>query len=116
MLLSSARACGARRCAILPRGVLLGNKLRPAVPFYLLGQCVHGFLGDFDTFAAVNGGFCNIDGGENLRAATFSLDPKHHCCLHRIFGALKPAALDGLSDKILLLGSEVYLHAANVAG
>jgi hypothetical protein len=89
---------------------MLGGELRPAVPFYVPGQCAHGFLGDFDTFATANRGFCNIDSGENLRAATFSLDPKRHCCLHRIFGALKPAALDGLPDKILLLGSEIYSH------
>jgi len=78
---------------------MLGGELRPAVPFYVPGQCAHGFLGDFDTFATANRGFCNIDSGENLRAATFSLDPKRHCCLHRIFGALKPAALDACRTK-----------------
>ena len=33
---SSVRACGARRCTTLPRGVMLGGKLRPAAPFYVL--------------------------------------------------------------------------------
>src|SRR3984893_17710970 len=114
MLLSSARACGARRCAILSCGTMLGDELRPAAPFYVFGQCAHGFLGDFDAVAAINRGFRDIDGGENFRAATFSLDPKRYCCLHRIFGALEPAALDGLPDKILLLGGEVYLHRVSV--
>jgi len=96
---------------LLVRVALVGD-LRPTVPFDVLGQCAHGFLSDFDAFAAANRGSSNIDGGEKLRAATFSLDPKRHCCLHGIFGALKPAALDGLADKILLLRSEVYLHGA----
>src|SRR6266446_7190679 len=115
MLLSSARACGARRCAMSLAGAVLVGQMRPTVPFDVFGQCSHGFLSDFDAFAPANRGSCNINGGENLRAATFSIDPKRHCRLHGIFGARKPAALDGLSDKVLLLGSEVYLHAAYVA-
>ena len=101
---------------ILARGVMLGGELRPAAPFYVLGQCAHGFLGNFDAFAAVNRGFGDIDGSENFGAAALALDPKRDCGLDRIFGALKPAALDGLPDKILLLGGEVYLHTTNVAG
>ena len=93
---------------------MLGDELRPAVLFYFLGQCAHGFLGDFDAVAAIDRGFSDIDGGENFRAATFSLDPKRYCRPHRIFGALEPAALDGLPDKILLLGGEVYLHWVSV--
>jgi hypothetical protein len=93
---------------------MLGDELRPAVLFYFLGQCAHGFLGDFDAVAAIDRGFRDIDGGENFRAATFPLDPKRYCRLHRIFGALEPATLDGLPDKILLLECEVYLHKASV--
>ena len=99
---------------MLLAGVVLVGELRPTVPFDVLGQCAHGFLGDFHAFAAANRGSCDIDSGKNLHAATFSIDPERYCCLHGIFGALKPAALDGQSDKILLLGSEVYLHAAYV--
>src|SRR5579883_2972767 len=44
-----------------------------------------------------------------------SRSTQSHCRLHGILGALKPAALDGPSDKILLLGSKLYLHAAYVA-
>ena len=97
---------------MLLAGVVLVGELRSTVPFDVLGQCAHGFLGDFDAFAAANRGSCDIDSSKNLAAATFSIDPERHCCPHGIFGALKPAALDGLSDEILLLGSEVYLHAA----
>lgn len=99
---------------MLLAGVVLVGKLRPTVPFDVLGQCAHGFLGDFDAFAPANRGSCDIDRSQNLRAATFSIDPERHCCPYGIFRALKPAALDGLSDKILLLGSEVDLHAAYV--
>jgi hypothetical protein len=94
---------------------MLGGKLRPAAPFYVLGQCAHGFLGDFGAFAAINRGFRDIDSSEDFRAATFALDPKRYCSLHGIFGTLKPPARDGLPDKILLLGGQVYLHALNVA-
>ena len=32
---------------------MLGGKLRPAAPLYVLGQCSNGFLGNFDAFAAI---------------------------------------------------------------
>src|SRR5579883_1377610 len=75
MLLNSARACGARRCAMLYAGALVGE-LCATLPFDALGQCAHGFPSDFHAFAAANRGSCDINGGENLRAATFSIDPK----------------------------------------
>src|SRR5262245_54794280 len=115
MLRSSVHACGARRCAMLPAGVALVGQLRPTVPFDVPGQCAHGFPSDFDAFAAANRGSSNIDGGEKLRAATFPINPKRHCGLHGIFGPPNTTGLDGQSDKFLLLGSEIYLHAAYVA-
>jgi hypothetical protein len=93
-----------------------GGKLCPALPLYVLGQRAHGFPRDFGTFAAIDRSFRDIDGSEDFGAATFALDPKRDCGLHGIFGSLKPAACDSLSDKILLLGSEVDLHALNVTG
>jgi hypothetical protein len=93
-----------------------GGKLCPALPLYVLGQRAHGFPRDFGAFAAIDRGLRDIDGGEDFAAATFALDPKRHCGLHGIFGPLKPAAGDGLPDKILLFGSEVDLHALNVTG
>jgi hypothetical protein len=89
---------------------MLGGKQLPAAPFNVLGQYPHGFLGDFDAFAAINRGFSNIDGGEDFSPAPFALDPKRHCGLHSIFGTLKPAVCDGLPDKILLFGGEVDPH------
>jgi hypothetical protein len=102
------------RCAILLRGTMLAHKLRPATPFYVLGQRTHGLLSDFGTFAAINRGFRNIDSGKDFAAAAFTLDPKLHRGLHGIFRTLKPAACDGLPDKILLFGCEVYLHTLNL--
>jgi hypothetical protein len=95
---------------------VLGSKLYPALPFNVVGQCAHGFPGNFRAFAAIDRSFRNIDGSENFSAATLALDPKRHCGKHCILGALKPAACDGLPDKILLLGSKVYLHLSNVTG
>jgi len=94
--------------------VILSGELRPTALFDFLGQCAHGFASDLDTFAAGNGGLRKVDSGETLRTLALLLDPKRQRCLHSFFSALKPAALDGLSDKILLLGSEVYLHTANI--
>lgn len=93
-----------------------GGKLRPTPPLYVLGQRPHRFLRDLGAFAAINRGYRDIDSRQDFGAATFTLDPKRHCGQHGIFGPLKPAVCDGLPDKILLLGSEVYLHTPNVAG
>jgi hypothetical protein len=95
---------------------MLTDKLRPAAPFHVLGQCAHGFSGDFGAFAAINRGSCDIDSSKDFASAAFKLHPKLHRGLHGIFCTLKPSTCDGLPDKILLLGREVYLHGLNVAG
>jgi hypothetical protein len=100
---------------MLPRGVTLGGKLRPAALFHVLGQGPHGLPCNFHAVAAINRGFRDIDSGEDFGTATFTLDPKGHRGLHGVFGTLKSTALDGLPDKILLLGGEFYLHGFNVA-
>jgi hypothetical protein len=95
---------------------MLTGKLRPAAPFHVFGQRPHGFLGYYGAFAAVNRRFRNIDSGKDFVAAAFTLDPKPHRGLHCIFRTLKPAACDGLPDKILLLRRKIYLHRSNLAG
>ena len=95
---------------------MLSGKLRSPAPLNVLGQGTHRFLGNFGAFAAINRGFRDVDGGKNIGATAFALNPKRHRSLHRIFGTLEPAACDRLADEILLLGSEVYLHTSNVAG
>jgi hypothetical protein len=95
--------------------VRLAGKLRPAAPFHVLSQRAHGFLGNLGAFAAINQGFRNIDSGQDFAAAAFALDPNLNRGLHCIFCTLKPATCDGLPDKILLLGREVYSHPLNVA-
>ena len=101
---------------MLPRGGMLAGKLRPAAPFYVLRQCPHGLPRDLDALATVDRGLRDIDSGDDFGTATFPLDPKRHRGLHGVFGTLKPAALDGLPDEILLLWGELYLHTFNVAG
>ncbi len=96
--------------------MVLGGKLLPAAPLYVLGQCAHGFLGNIDAFAAIDRRFGNIDGSEDFTVATFTLDPQLHGSLHGVLGTLKATAGDGLPDEILLLGGEVYLHQLNLAG
>ena len=101
---------------MLPRGVMLAGKLRPAALFYVLGQCPHGLPCDLDAVATVDRGLRDIDSGEDFGAATFALDPKRHRGLHGVFATLEPAALDGLPDKILLLRGELDLHPFKIAG
>jgi hypothetical protein len=100
---------------MLPRGAMLGGKLRPAALFYVLGQRPHRIPCDLDAVAAINRGFRDIDSGEDFGTATLALDPKRHRGLHGVFGTLKSTALDGLPDKIPLLWGEIYLHGFNVA-
>jgi hypothetical protein len=89
---------------------MLGGKLLTGAPLDVLGECPHRFLGDFDSVTAINRGFRDVDGSKYFDAAALALNPKRHCGLYGIFGPLKAAARDGLLDKILLLGGEVYLH------
>jgi len=95
---------------------MLGGKLHPAPPLYVVGQCAHGVLGDLGAFATIDRGFRDIDSRENFAATTFALDPKRQRGLHGVFGTLEPPDCHGLPDKVLLLGSEVYLHGLNVTG
>jgi len=58
---------------MLSCGMMLGGKVRPAAPLYVLGQCPHGCLGNFDAFATIDRGFCNINGGEDFRTTAFAV-------------------------------------------
>lgn len=89
---------------------MLGGKLRPALPFHVIGQSTHGVPGDFDSFATVKRSFRDIDSGKDCKATTLPLDPKRQCRLDCILGAFKTTAFNGLPDKILLLWGEVDLH------
>jgi hypothetical protein len=95
---------------------MLPSKLGPAASLYVVRKCPHGLLGDFDSVAPINRGFRHIGGGQDFATATFVLDPQRHCGLHGVLGALIPAAQDRLTDKILLLGREVYVHLSKLAG
>jgi hypothetical protein len=94
--------------------VILGGEKRPTFPLDFLGQFAHRFFGDFDAFTAGYLRARGVDGGENLRAAAFPLDPKRERRLDGVFSTCETAAIDSLSDEILLLWSEVYLHAVNL--
>jgi hypothetical protein len=95
---------------------MLGGELRPAAPFYVLGQRPHRFQSNFATFTAIDRSLRTVDRSKDFGAATLTFNPQRHCSLHGVLGTFKSATGDGLSDEILLLGSEVYLHNSNVAG
>ena len=91
--------------------MVLGSELRPAAPFHVFGERSHRSLSDFDTFAAVERGLGNLNGGKDFRTAALAFDPQRNRRLHRILGALKSTAFDGLADKVLLFRRQIYLHA-----
>jgi len=67
-------------------------------------------LRDDSAFVAGKGGFGLIDGNENFCAGALTFFPQGKAFLHRIFFAVKPSALNSLTDKGLLVRGELYFH------
>ena len=113
---SWARACGARRCAIISwRGSVRPREPRTASALHVFGQCAHRFRRHFHAFAAIDLGFGEVDGGENISTAPFAFDPQSHRRPHRVLGAFKPPAVDGAADEFLLFRRKAYLHCPSIA-
>jgi hypothetical protein len=91
--------------------VVLGRQASPAPALHVLGQFTHRLLRDFDAFTPIDRSLRCVDGGKDFGTASLALDPQTECLPHHVLGAFKPPTLDGTTDKILLLGSESYLHA-----
>ena len=67
-------------------------------------------LRDDAAFASGKGCFGLIDCKENFRAGALTFFSQGKGFLHRIFFALKPSALNRLTDKDLLVRGELYFH------
>jgi hypothetical protein len=52
--------------------------------------------------------------GKNFSAPALPLDPQRQRRLNRVLSTRKPADFDGMPDEIVLLGSEIDLHAINI--
>ena len=91
-------------------GALLGGELLTSDPLCIFSQGTHRGFGNFNAFAAIDRSFSDIDSGKNFCPSALALNPQRHCSLHRIFGAIKPAAFDGPAHKILLFRCEFNLH------
>ena len=65
---------------------------------------------DDAAFASGKGGAGLIDCNENFRAGALTFFPQGKGFLHRIFFAVKPSALNSLTDKGLLVRCELYFH------
>src|SRR5208337_5158045 len=86
---------------------------RESVPSALLHFCrkvAHGLLRDDAAFASGNGDFSLIECNENFRAGALAFFPQGKGFLHRVFFAVKPSALNCLTDKRLLVRCELYFH------
>jgi hypothetical protein len=68
-----------------------------------VGQFPHGRLRDGDAFATRDGGLRVVEACKKRRAQDLTVLPEKQGFRYRIFGALKPAGLDGLPDKGFLV-------------
>ena len=82
--------------------------------FDILCQFAHGFLRDGAPFTTSKASFRFINGSKDFHAVAFPLLPQGKSSLHRVFLAPKPPAIDGLADKRLLVGTELYFHTFKV--
>jgi hypothetical protein len=94
---------------------MLGCEPSTAAALHIRGQLTHRLLRDLDSFAPTNRGLRRIDSGKNFRPAPLAFDPKAHCLLYDILSALKPPAVYGAADEVLLLGCQDYLHGSNLS-
>jgi hypothetical protein len=83
----------------------------PPALLHFCGKIAHGLLRDDAAFTPGKGGFRLINGSKNSRAGALAFFPQGKGFLDRIFLALKPSALNSLSDERLLVWCEPYFHS-----
>jgi hypothetical protein len=91
------------------RGLLCRKSVSSAL-LHFCGKVAQGLLPDDAAFASGKGGFSLIDGNANFRAGALTFFPQGEGFLDRIFFAVKPSALNSLTDKRLLVRCELYFH------
>ena len=96
--------------------MLLCREPVPSALFHFCGKILHGLLSDDPAFASRQGSLRFIDCGEDLRAAALAFFPQSKGFLDRIFLALKPSALNCLTDKRLLVWGELHFHRLQSMG
>jgi hypothetical protein len=89
---------------------LVCRKSVPSALLHFSGKVAHGLLRDDAAFASGKGGFSRIDSNENFRAGALAFFPQGKGFLYRVFFAVKPSALNSLTDKRLLVRGELYFH------
>jgi hypothetical protein len=94
----------------LTRRVLPGREPGTSTLLHAGGKLPHRFLGYSAPFATVQGRLGFIDGGEDFGAGALALFPQQKRLIHRVFLALKPSALNGLTDEGFLIGRKLHFH------
>ena len=82
---------------------------------HLRGEVAHGWLCDDPPITTSKRGFGLIDSGKNFRPLALAFFPERKGFPHRIFFAVKLPACNGLTDKRLLVGGELYFHCLQSA-
>jgi hypothetical protein len=99
-----------------PGSGLLCRKPIPSALLNFSGEIAHGLLRDDAAFASGKGRFGHIDCDENFRAGPLAFFPQGKRFLHRIFLAVKPSALNSLTDKRFLVRGELHFHSFQGTG
>jgi hypothetical protein len=100
--------------ARLPGGGLLCGETVTSALLHFSGKVVHGLLRDDAAFTSRKGGFRLIDRGKNFSAGALAFFPQGKGFLHSVFFAVKSSALNGLTDKRLLILGELYIHSLKI--
>jgi hypothetical protein len=78
---------------------------------HFVRKVAHRLLRDAAGFAARQRIFGRINGCQDFRPFALAFFPQRKRFPYRILGPLKPAGLNGLTDKRFLAGSQTYFHA-----
>lgn len=89
---------------------LLSGKTSLSAPFHFLSRLPHGLLRDDATFASRKRSFSFIKACKKFRALPFASFPQGESFLHCVLGVAKPARLDSLTNKRVLIGRQMYFH------
>jgi hypothetical protein len=91
----------------LPDGGLLCRKPVPSALLHFSSKIPHGLLRDDAAFTSGEGSFGLIDSDKNFGASALAFFPQGKGLLYRIFLAVQPSTLNSLTDKRLLVRSEL---------
>ena len=92
------------------------SKAGTTAPLYVLRELAHRFVRDRTALAPSQRGLGLIHRYQNFGASALAFFPEGKRFLHRIFFVPEATALDGSTNKCLLVGCKVNFHTLRVGG